>query len=240
MTEAKALTYTQAQSFLAFYLKIEMRDSGEISTVLSANVISICYVVEVCLFVCVLLCEIWKHVSEHFDVNDCGNVGWFIEVTGELYWKRKIMPDDANNILPQNIPSSHFIFIIYYLWLLFYFTICFRHSQTRLPRNFRTLLQSLFSPSPYQRGQPPQLNVGMSQLLEAKTIECGRFFFCIVSAESGSISALIGTDAVKKGFPHHWWPQSHATRKKGDNQTKWIPMLDRIVSNRATCVFTHG
>lgn len=177
MTEAKALTYTQAQSFLAFYLKIEMRDSGEISTVLSANVISICYVVEVCLFVCVLLCEIWKHVSEHFDVNDCGNVGWFIEVTGELYWKRKIMPDDANNILPQNIPSSHFIFIIYYLWLLFYFTICFRHSQTRLPRNFRTLLQSLFSPSPYQRGQPPQLNVGMSQLLEAKTIECGRFFF---------------------------------------------------------------
>lgn len=177
MTEAKALTYTQAQSFLAFYLKIEMRDSGEISTVLSANVISICYVVEVCL--CVLLCEIWKHVSEHFDVNDCGNVGWFIEVTGELYWKRKIMPDDANNILPQNIPSSHFIFIIYYLWLLFYFTICFRHSQRRLPRNFRTLLQPFFSPSPYQRGQPPNWTWVCRNYWKQKPLNVADFFFVL-------------------------------------------------------------
>lgn len=74
-------------------------------------------------------CKIWKHVSERFDVSDCGNVGM-------IYWSYRSyieipnMPDDANNKLLQNIFRYFFIwrFILYTsinVVIFFLFWFCF-------------------------------------------------------------------------------------------------------------------
>lgn len=106
---------------------------------ISLNVFPMCtmWFVSLCvcallLCLCKLLCKIWKHVSEHFDVNNCSNVGWFIEVTGAIL-KTPNMPDDANKYIATEYSPTlfHHLFsiIIYYCYIFIFFPHSISHSK---------------------------------------------------------------------------------------------------------------